>query len=774
MTTAVQNRRGTTAEHATFTGLEGEVTIDTTKDTAVIHDGTLAGGYPLAKETLSNVNPSTLSALTGSATASDDLFLVFDSSTLTMKKITRAELNNAIEADALASVTITGGTINGTTIGATTAAAGSFTTLTASGATIVPAPTLSTHAATKGYVDTALTDLVDSAPAALDTLNELAAALGDDANFSTTVTNSIALKAPLANPTFTGTATIPTADINGGTIDGTAIGASTASTGAFTNLAYTGTLTGGTGVVNLGSGQVYKDADGNVGIGTTPAGKLDVNGLGRFTVNADGVATPLKLINNSATGTVIAKLAFENSGSVKASINAAVYNNDFLTFNTGSDTERMRIDSAGNVGIGTSSPSATIHAYHPTTNVVGTFESGDADVYITLADDTTTSTTAMRIGVTGNEMHFTTSAAERINIASNGDVSFNEDTGTTPKFFWDASAESLGIATSSPRVRLDIRSDAVVAAPTPLANAVASGVVAIGDSVGSVIGLQLNGASYDTYLQARNMGAGSTAYNFLLQPLGGNVGIGTSSPVSKLDVTGAMRISTAAPSFPASGVGLEFSYRNDIDKGVIVSYSRTSSAFKDLVIASNITTFETNSSERMRIDSSGNLLVGTTSDPGLGGSGVQIRNASGTNGRIDLGKTFSGNVTGMSFYHAGTQVGTITYSNTATAYNTSSDYRLKEDWVAVADASTRVNALKPVNFAWKVDGKRVDGFLAHEAAEVVPEAVTGEKDAVDAEGKPQYQGIDQSKLVPLLTAALQEALAKIESLTARVSALEGN
>ena len=89
-------------------------------------------------------------------------------------------------------------------------------------------------------------------------------------------------------------------------------------------------------------------------------------------------------------------------------------------------------------------------------------------------------------------------------------------------------------------------------------------------------------------------------------------------------------------------------------------------------------------------------------------------------------------------------------------------------------ASERVQALKPVNFAWKADGSRVDGFLAHEAQEVVPECVTGVKDAVDAEGKPKYQGIDQSKLVPLLTAALQEALAKIESLTARIEALEGN
>jgi hypothetical protein len=74
----------------------------------------------------------------------------------------------------------------------------------------------------------------------------------------------------------------------------------------------------------------------------------------------------------------------------------------------------------------------------------------------------------------------------------------------------------------------------------------------------------------------------------------------------------------------------------------------------------------------------------------------------------------------------------------------------------------------------EIDGSRVDGFLAHEAQAVVPEAVTGTKDAVDADGNPDYQGIDQSKLVPLLTAALQEALAAIESLTARVSALEGN
>ena len=138
MTTAVQHRRGTTAEHSTFTGLEGEVTIDTTKDTAVIHDGVLAGGVPLARENLANVTPSGLATITGASTASDDKFFIYDQSATTLKSITRAELNNAMEIDALANVTITGGTINGTTIGNTTAAAGTFTNLTASGTVTIP------------------------------------------------------------------------------------------------------------------------------------------------------------------------------------------------------------------------------------------------------------------------------------------------------------------------------------------------------------------------------------------------------------------------------------------------------------------------------------------------------------------------------------------------------------------------------------------------------------------------------------------------------------
>ena len=127
----------------------------------------------------------------------------------------------------------------------------------------------------------------------------------------------------------------------------------------------------------------------------------------------------------------------------------------------------------------------------------------------------------------------------------------------------------------------------------------------------------------------------------------------------------------------------------------------------------------------------------------------------------------------LTFNRDNTQVGDIFVSTTATSYVTTSDYRLKENVTPVTDGINRLQQLKPSRFNFIAEpGKTMDGFLAHEAAEVVPECVTGEKDAIDADGNPVYQGIDQAKLVPLLTAALQEAIGEIESLKARVAALE--
>lgn len=148
---------------------------------------------------------------------------------------------------------------------------------------------------------------------------------------------------------------------------------------------------------------------------------------------------------------------------------------------------------------------------------------------------------------------------------------------------------------------------------------------------------------------------------------------------------------------------------------------------------------------------------------GNGGTNMYIINANGA------ATTWNA----IAFLKSTTVVGSIVCGNTSTSYGTTSDYRLKEDLQPIAYASSRLAALKPVNFAWKVDGTRTDGFIAHEVQAVVPQAVVGEKDAVDDDGNPVYQGIDHSKLVPLLTAALQEALGRIAALEAEVAALKG-
>jgi len=139
------------------------------------------------------------------------------------------------------------------------------------------------------------------------------------------------------------------------------------------------------------------------------------------------------------------------------------------------------------------------------------------------------------------------------------------------------------------------------------------------------------------------------------------------------------------------------------------------------------------------------------------------------NSSSDVGLNLRNSSTGTSarFYSGSSIVGSITVTGSATAFNTSSDYRLKENVVGITDGITRVKQLSPSRFNFIADADTtVDGFLAHEAQTVVPEAVTGEKDGEE------MQGIDQSKLVPLLTAALQEAIAKIETLETKVAALE--
>jgi hypothetical protein len=186
--------------------------------------------------------------------------------------------------------------------------------------------------------------------------------------------------------------------------------------------------------------------------------------------------------------------------------------------------------------------------------------------------------------------------------------------------------------------------------------------------------------------------------------------------------------------------------------------------------------------EAARIDSSGRVLIGTTSRPATANSGSSFEPES--EGRAVLymrTNTTSGRVL-CNFGNTNGETGSIQVSGSSTSYVTSSDYRLKENVVPLTGALDRLQQIPVHRFNFIADpDKTVDGFLAHEAQEIVPECVIGEKDAVDDDGNPVYQGIDQSKLVPLLTAALQEAMERIETLEAqnatfeaRLAALEVN
>jgi hypothetical protein len=258
-----------------------------------------------------------------------------------------------------------------------------------------------------------------------------------------------------------------------------------------------------------------------------------------------------------------------------------------------------------------------------------------------------------------------------------------------------------------------------------------------------------------------------------------NVGIGTDSPLAKLNVVGsfgdlnrALLVTPSSESAAIDALRTVAIQRVSNDTQLAIGYATTPDAW---VISSSYGStgtyqplaFATSDTERMRIDSSGNVLVGTAT---VGGK-LTVFAASGVGARIrvqDLGPTV------MQFRNSQDLGGTITIqSGGGTSYNTTSDYRLKEDILPMIGALDKVSQLKPVTYKWKIGGSDGQGFIAHELQEVVPDCVTGEKDAVDAEGNPVYQGVDTSFLVATLTAAIQEQQTIINDLKARITALEG-
>jgi hypothetical protein len=442
---------------------------------------------------------------------------------------------------------------------------------------------------------------------------------------------------------------------------------------------------------------------------------------------------------------------------------------DTIAFSEGG-VESMRIDSAGNVGIGTSSPTGKLNVVTDNTHNGGaTFDS---------------------TGTTQIWMRDTNSTANTKNWGfqiSGGDFNIlraNDDRATgfvTPVSFAQAPANSLiidvsgnvGMGTASPNRTgftapvLSITngtSGIIELIGTQTADGTIGQIAFYNTSssvrIAQILGLR-SGANNSGALtfQTNNAGTLGEAGRF---DSSGNLGIGTTSPAS---VAGFKLIEVQGSTggiFQASASGNSVKAR--FYSTNIQGYAGTTS--------NHPFAFLTNDIERVTIDTSGYLLVGTTSTLNASKMGYQFDGNAGYRGLFSNNNT-GGAATHMGFYTSGTSYGSISSNTTGTGFNTTSDYRLKNTIAPMTGALAKVALLNPCTYKWNADGSDGQGFIAHELAEVCPQAVTGEKDAVDAEGKPVYQGVDTSFLVATLTAAIQEQQAIITQLTTRITALEG-
>ena len=389
-----------------------------------------------------------------------------------------------------------------------------------------------------------------------------------------------------------------------------------------------------------------------------------------------------------------------------------------------------------------------------------------------------------------------------------GDVAVGTD-----KLFVDVSASAVGISTSSPLMPLQLNNfggfDGNSNQFILRNNLYYDPIDTRGESIKAGYATELELNNVDGSIVFRTSSSAATGANEALSTIeraritnAGLLGLGTSSP------------STLIHAKSSSGIG---KIRLEDDAGRAIELQTPSSGVDNGRIGTitnhdfeinagnnngtNFITFHTDGSEKVRISNAGNLGIGQSSPSGrlhVEGGGIyhigsslkyiassSVQSISSTNNAgaelttdaylwinrsaapcLFLNRTTTTGTIAV-FHSDVTSVGTISVTASATAYNTSSDYRLKENLAPITGAVDRVNALQPRRFNFIAEPhKIVDGFVAHEVSAIVPEAITGEKDAVDADGNPEYQGIDQSKLVPLLTAAIQELTARIEALEA--------
>ena len=396
-----------------------------------------------------------------------------------------------------------------------------------------------------------------------------------------------------------------------------------------------------------------------------------------------------------------------------------------------------------NVGIGTTSPACRLHLVAP--DVQLRFTNGSSHVrHLGVVD----ADNSLRIA--------RTDVADDVTINSSGNV---------------------GIGTASPAAKIHVQGAGTTSA-----------AYTNGDAVGQTLYLQdtgnlagnggqiLFGASQGVFAGIKSSIVSGTgpAGNLIFQTRDttgnvldrmtvtreGNVGIGTTSPAYKLEVIGTLKSSSAGGNLIFNADSGNEWWTGSWDD--LVSYQITRRNNSSGIGASYLT-------------------ISTSGDVGIGSSSPSAKLSISFNGTSVAGSKLINTASGSSaqnyaiFYrNTTTQIGSITGTDSAISYNTSSDYRLKTNLDPVVNGIERIKQLPVYRFNWINDqgANKVDGFVAHEAKLIVPECVVGEKDAVDADGNPIYQGIDQSKIVPLLTAALKEAIAKIETLESKVTALE--
>jgi hypothetical protein len=528
------------------------------------------------------------------------------------------------------------------------------------------------------------------------------------------------------------------------------------------NIVTTGSITGAD--LEIDSGTLSVDAsDNRVGIGTTsPLAPLHIYNATNNTI--------ARLESGDATSRLQLK---DNSGEA-----FVVATGDNLIFsNTSSITERMRIDSSGNVGIGTTSPNAkfvisdssTFTAYGGSVPSIGDCMQSLSNVP---ASEAINNHATFQFGVNGGSHNRVNSISAVAESASNRKLAFAfcTDSGSNRNERMRISADgNVGIGTTSPDKPIHIfraSNDAEIRLQTNS-----------GTERNSYISLRESSGDLDFYtVTASNMKFHTSNTERMRIDSAGNVSIGSTSNVAPLNVRGMtdgnLHVRPITSIHSGTGVGLDV--LNDANNAV-----------KDLAIRAATIVFRNASAEIARTNANG-LVVGSISFDSNNSIGVRLFAHGTVHSTRDseyayVGRRSNSNGGMFLFRRDSTDVGNISVTTSATSYNSGSDYRLKQDDTPLIDGLTRLKQLKPIKFKWKNDTSQfVDGFFAHEVSSIVPNAITGEKDAVyekddelgHKKGDPIYQQIDHGKLVPLLVAALQEEIVKREELEARVAALE--